>query len=153
MSFQWTKDIGFPLNLPFKSSLKDKTLKVPDDYVSSTAVPLNEVWEVTHINCHHLIVADEEAIIDIVDKDGTVYRVKIDLATRQLEWSGHLWLDEGDYIRVTWETSDKGKNLTIFGVKHHSLESSLASQKLRIDLILPKEFDIQEPRVPDDPPM
>ena len=42
--------------------------------------------------------------------------------------------------------------LRIYGVKRLSLESALASRKLRINLILPKE-DIQEPDVVKDPLM
>ena len=106
-------------NLPFKSSLRDHTIKVADNWVAFTPVPTNEVWEVTHINCQHAIVADESAKIDVLDSDANVYRVHMELTTREIEWDGHLWLDEGDYIRVIWDTAGESKVLNVFGVKRY----------------------------------
>ena len=105
------------VNLPFKSSLKDTQIKIDDNWISSSPVPAGELWEVTHINCQHAIVADESAKIDVLDSEENVHRVHMELTTREIEWDGHLWLDEGDYIRVIWDTAGKSKVLNTFGVK------------------------------------
>lgn len=153
MSFQYVKEIGAPDNLPFKEALKNRVLEGAGNSVSSTPVPPNEVWEVTHINCDHDLVADESAKIDILNKAGIVHRVHMELATQEIEWSGHLWLNEGDYIRVSWDTADNNKTLNIHGIKRTTVEAALASRKLRLDLILPKEVDVQEPGPKPDPEM
>ena len=109
------------VNLPYKSALKDRTLKTIENWVASTAVPAGEIWEVTHIDCDHDLVADESAKIDILDSEAKVYRVHMEVATQEIEWDGHLWLNEGDYIRVTWDTIGNEKTLNIFGVKRYTI--------------------------------
>lgn len=149
MSFTFTKDIGKPPQLPFKDILLDEKIGTNVVAIESAVVPTDEIWEVQQIFFY------TEAIgkLQLKKKKKTInYIFEQKDAATWIAWGGKILLKEGQKIVGTTDV-ESNLVLNVFGVKRLSIESALASRKLRVDLILPKEVDIQEPRAVKDPPM
>ncbi|GAH91064.1 unnamed protein product [marine sediment metagenome] len=151
MAYSWVKEIGYPTDLPFKEVLQDTETGINQDSISGLAVPPDEVWEVNQIFFYGAVAATLN--LRLFDPEtGVSGNVEQKEFTKWISWSGKIFLTEGQKI-VGATTSTANLVLKIYGVKRLSLESALASQKLRIDLILPTEVDVQEPLAVKDPLM
>ena len=149
MSFNWSKEIGAPSDLPFKEVLFDEKDAINKTSVRGAVVPFGEVWEINQLFLYTTVSADLQFRKVLLGDYPKRFEQK-DSAT-WISWSGKIFLKENEGI-MSFTSAAGNLYLRIYGVKRLSLESALASRKLRINLILPKE-DIQEPDVVKDPLM
>lgn len=104
------------VNLTYKEPLDDKNDESSATTVDSTAVPAGEVWEVTSVYAY----TDGASGFILFDKLVGVasYRFKRVTSDVHLQWSGHIWLEEGDKIRATFGNS-ANILIHVLGVKRH----------------------------------
>lgn len=149
MSFQYTKDVGKPTQLPFKDILFKSVLAGAATAVESPVVPPDEVWEVQQL----FLYTNNAGILQLKKRIAPVnYIFEEKDAATWISWSGKIFLKKGQQIVGSCDIAGN-LVINIFGVKRLSIESTLASRKLRVDFILPKVVDVQEPRVIPDPEM
>lgn len=154
MAYSWVKEIGYPADLPFKEVLLERINSgAGKTSVECPVVPAGEVWEINQVFLHvdNSGTLNLKVLIDIL---GTSYGVIFDQkdTATWMSWSGKIFLTEGKKLYGTNSVATS-LFLRVWGIKRLSLENALASQKLRIDLILPSEVDVQEPGAVNDPPM
>ncbi|GAG97176.1 unnamed protein product, partial [marine sediment metagenome] len=147
--FSYVKEIGYPAELPFKEVLFEAKYNNGATSVAGSIVPAGEVWEVNHI---FLYVNDAGTLQlkKLIAGESMIFEQKE--FCMWISWSGKILIPEGEKVYGTCSVSTN-LVIRIYGVKRYSLEAAMASQKLRIDLIIPKDFDIQEPDAVKDPPM
>lgn len=149
LTFQYVKEIGKPDTLPFKEVLFINENVTNKTSIVSSVVPLDEVWEINQVYFYSNNIATLR-LLKLITGIGYIFEKKD--STTWIAWSGKMFLEAGEQLLADVSVSSN-LVLNAFGVKRLSLEATLASLKVRLDKVIPKEADVQEPRVIPDPEM